>query len=78
MQKIYPYKTPEQIQRCAEIQSKADRAAANIKYAYNKKKAVRSFLQYLYLSIWYALLPVQYFSVGIAYQSFNGWRRVRL
>jgi hypothetical protein len=51
MQKIYPYKTPEQIQRCAEIQSKADRAAANIKYAYNKKKAVRSFLQYLYLSI---------------------------
>jgi hypothetical protein len=47
----YPYKSPEQFQRCAELQSKADRAAANIKYAYNKKKAVRAFLITLYLSI---------------------------
>jgi hypothetical protein len=47
----YPHKSPEQIQRCAELQSKADRAAINIKYAYNKKKAVRAFLLTLYLSI---------------------------
>lgn len=51
MSKKYPYKTPEQINRCAELQSKADRAAINIKYAYNKKKAVRAFLLTLYLSI---------------------------
>jgi len=47
----YPYKTEEQKKRCQELQEKADRAANNIKYAKNKKLAVRSFLQYLYLSI---------------------------
>lgn len=47
----YPHKTEEQKQRCQELQQKADRAADNIKYAKNKKLAVRSFLQYLYLSI---------------------------
>lgn len=47
----YPYKTEEQIKRCQELQEKADRAANNIKYAKNKKLAVRSFLQYLFLSI---------------------------
>lgn len=47
----YPYKTPEQLQRCAEMQSKADRAAINIKHAVNKPLAIRSFLRFLYLSI---------------------------
>jgi len=47
----YPYKTPEQFKRCDELQEKADRAAANIKHAKNKPLAVRTFLQYLYLSI---------------------------
>jgi len=51
MSRKYPYKSPEQLQRCAELQSKADRAAVNIKYTYNKKKAVRAFLLTLYLSI---------------------------
>jgi len=47
----YPHKTEEQKQRCAELQDKANRAADNIKFAKNKKLAVRSFLQYLCLSI---------------------------
>jgi predicted metallo-beta-lactamase superfamily hydrolase len=47
----YPYKTEKQKQRCQELQEKADRMANNIKYAKNKKLAVRSFLQCLYLSI---------------------------
>jgi hypothetical protein len=51
MHKKYPYKSPEQFQRCAELQSKADKAAQNIRYAKNKELAVRTFLQYLYLSI---------------------------
>jgi hypothetical protein len=49
--KKYPYKTDAQIKRCAELQSKADRMAENIKHAKNKPLAVRSFLQCLYLAI---------------------------
>lgn len=51
MHKKYPYKSTEQFKRCAELQSKADKAAQNIRYAKNKELAVRTFLQYLYLSI---------------------------
>ena len=47
----YQYKTEEQKQRCQEMQEKANRAAENIKFAKNKNLAIRSFLQYLYLSI---------------------------
>ena len=35
----------------AEYTQKADQAAANIKYAANKRAAVHSFLRYLFLSI---------------------------
>lgn len=49
--KKYPHKTPQQFEYCAQMQSKADKAALNIKYAANKQLAIRTFLQYLYLSI---------------------------
>ena len=41
----------ERTEKKEDLQYKADRAAINIKYAYNKKKAVRAFLLTLYLSI---------------------------
>jgi len=47
----YPYKSPEQFKRCAEFQSKADKAAKNIAHAANKPRAVNQFLKLLYLSI---------------------------
>lgn len=47
----YPYKSLEQIQRCTELQSKADKAAKNIAHAANKQRAVNQFLKLLYLSI---------------------------
>jgi len=47
----YPYKTEAQKIKCAEIQKKADAAAENIKFAANKKLAVKTFLQLLHMSI---------------------------